>query len=223
MPVRQCGSRSIGNEASCLSQRRGPSGRRGLPGLSVGQARGSPGSTASWPRLPGDPRAWPTDSPGRPRRPDGPRRCDKQLASLPIDLEPHCRSGSLLGCTYRMLFSSFMSFPFQNPTTGAPAVLPPLANQETLVFTLVFDRDNFVAGTLGKPGEVLLRGRIVCEHLQHASHLNTIHGLPRLEERLGAEEANAVNGLRGCFTLAHAGPPLPSACSSKTLMMLKTV
>src|SRR5660398_252430 len=44
MPVRQCGSRSIGNEASCLSQRRGPSGRRGLPGLSVGQARGSPGS-----------------------------------------------------------------------------------------------------------------------------------------------------------------------------------
>src|SRR5660398_281657 len=76
-----------------------------------------------------------------------------------------------------MLFSSFMSFPFRNPTTGAPAVLPPLANQETLVFALVFDRDNFVAGTLGKPGEVLLRGRIVCEHLQHASHLNTIHGL----------------------------------------------
>src|SRR5660397_209913 len=94
----------------------------------------------------------------------------------------YCRSGSLLVCTYRMLFSSFMSFPFRNPTTGTPAVLPPLANQETLVFALVFDRDNFVAGTLGKPGEILLRGRIVCEHFQHASHLNTIHGLPRLEE-----------------------------------------
>src|SRR5680860_1848828 len=44
MLVRPCGSRSIGNEASCLSQRRGPSGRRGIPGLSVGQARGPPGS-----------------------------------------------------------------------------------------------------------------------------------------------------------------------------------
>ena len=52
---------------------------------------------------------------------------------------------------------------------------------------LVLYRDHLVAGSLGEPGEVLHRGRVVGEHLEDLSDLQCVHGLACLKQWLGAE------------------------------------